>query len=253
MNVFLSPDRKNYRKWINIIPCLLISGSAQFLSGRRKAGVIWFLLSLVLCMIMLSLLLDPASTYTGSNLHWFDIILWGFGLAVIVDACRFPMHRIGFKGWLALLVLSLFLFFGTALSIRHLLFQSFKISSGSMQPTLIGMTRNPQKTGTMGDHILVNKTAYWNSQPQRGDIVIFNTSGIKDPHVRQDTFYIQRIVGLPGETISIDPPYLLVNGERISEPPIFDDISANRHGYSGFTLAQHMPDAVLKTHGRKFI
>ena len=88
-----------------------------------------------------------------------------------------------------------------------------------------------------GDHILVNKTSYWAHKPQRGDIVVFSTDDILNPYVRKSTFYIKRIVGLPGETVSINPPDLIINGSPITDPEIFQIISSGKDGYHGFTLA----------------
>ena len=49
--------------------------------------------------------------------------------------------------------------------------------------------------------------------------------------------YVFRIVGLPGETVDIESPYVLINGERLTEPPIFAKISGKQDGYAGyFTL-----------------
>jgi len=59
-----------------------------------------------------------------------------------------------------------------------------------------------------GDYILVNRIAYNFFPPKRGDVVVFDARD-----VARDAYYIKRMVGLPGETISIDPPYLKVNGK----------------------------------------
>jgi signal peptidase I len=48
-----------------------------------------------------------------------------------------------------------------------------------------------------GEKILVNKVAYIFSEPQRGDIIIF------DPPVNSDNDYIKRVIGLPGEVVEI--------------------------------------------------
>ena len=56
-----------------------------------------------------------------------------------------------------------------------------------------------------GDHLFVDRLSYNFRKPQRGDIIVFATAGtrIKD----QDQFYIKRLVGLGGETISIEKKY----------------------------------------------
>jgi len=42
-----------------------------------------------------------------------------------------------------------------------------------------------------------------------------------------------------GETVSIEPPYVLVDGKRVTEPPILKRIAESEAGYSGFRLAAH--------------
>lgn len=61
------------------------------------------------------------------------------------------------------------------------------------------------------DMIMVNKFAYWFSPPQRGDIAIFKTPDRPERgamHAFDPTrpVYIKRCVGLPGETITVQPP-----------------------------------------------
>ena len=88
-----------------------------------------------------------------------------------------------------------------------------------------------------GDKIIVNKTAYWKNPPQRGDIVVFSTKNINHPNVEPSAVYIKRIVGLPGEMISINPPDILINGNPVKEPEIFSAITESRNGYHGYTFA----------------
>lgn len=102
------------------------------------------------------------------------------------------------------------------LAFRWLLFEPYVIPSGSMIPTLL-----------IHDHILVNKFAYgvrvpfsakWlfkNSDPQRGDIVVFRA--VND----EGYFMIKRVVGLPGDTIEVDQEgFLKVNGEKLDVKPL---------------------------------
>ena len=55
-----------------------------------------------------------------------------------------------------------------------------------------------------GDKIVVNKTAHWLRTPQRWEIAVFRLLG---------TFFIKRILGLPGEEILIHDGDLYVNGQ----------------------------------------
>jgi len=74
-----------------------------------------------------------------------------------------------------------------------------------------------------GDHILVNKVAYNFSRPERGQIIVFNTHGIKYEGVQKDTYYIKRLVGMPQENIGIKDNHLHVNGAALTQPSFFKD------------------------------
>jgi len=71
---------------------------------------------------------------------------------------------------------------------------------------------------------------------QRGDVVAFRTKGLDGTFGTLNTLYVKRIVGLPGETIQIDPPYVMVNGKRMTEPPIMRKIAQREDGFIGFAL-----------------
>ncbi len=81
-----------------------------------------------------------------------------------------------------------------------------------------------------GDYILVNRMKYNFMRPKRGDIVVFDARD-----VTRDAYYIKRMVGLPNETISLNPPYLLVDGEKPADLR-FDKIF-NHGNYSGYVFA----------------
>ena len=87
---------------------------------------------------------------------------------------------------------------------------------------------------TAGDHVFVERLSYRFRRPKRGDIVVFNTDGIMG--LPQNTCYIKRIVGLPGERVGITPPFVTVSGNRLTSPSIFEMISSKIDGYSGFQL-----------------
>lgn len=72
-----------------------------------------------------------------------------------------------------------------------------------------------------GDHIFVNKVLYHFTRPKRGQIIVFDTNYILGKErlgIRPDTFYIKRLVGLPGETISIQDLRLVVDGWAVEAP-----------------------------------
>lgn len=86
-----------------------------------------------------------------------------------------------------------------------------------------------------GDHVFVDKIRWNFRRPHRGEITVFDTRKIAGLPAK--THYIKRMSGLPGETISIDPPYLKVNGDVVLEPKSIRRI-AKREGYGGYRLVE---------------
>lgn len=60
-----------------------------------------------------------------------------------------------------------------------------------------------------GDQLIVDKISYRFRDPKRFDIIVFPYQ------YEENTFYIKRIIGLPGETIQIKDGYTYINGERL--------------------------------------
>lgn len=78
--------------------------------------------------------------------------------------------------------------------------QPFTVQGQSMEPTLHNH-----------EYILVEKVSYWFHSPERGDVVVFKFPG--DP--TQD--YIKRVIGLPGDHVSIHNSSVYVNNKRLAE------------------------------------
>jgi len=133
-------------------------------------------------------------------------------------------------GWLLLFVIVLLPSLFIQLGIKP-----FRVPTQTMAPTLL-----PH------DRVYAEKLSYLWREPKRGEIVVFKTDAI--PSIGKAQWYVKRIAGVPGDRISIDPPYLLVNGQRVLDPPIFTRISSCQDGYAGFLLAlASYPGAVLTT------
>ena len=105
---------------------------------------------------------------------------------------------------------------------------------------------------TVGDYLFINRLTYNFTRPKRGDIVVFKTHGIdrltKDytgmPTGQDNLFYVKRLVGLPGETISIgEDRHIRINGQRLdASTPHFEKVysfdpnkSPTDSQYSGHT------------------
>lgn len=76
-----------------------------------------------------------------------------------------------------------------------------------------------------GDLVLVDKFSYHFRKPDRGEVFVFDTLGIKGIKDRSGpqgsgSHYIKRLVGVPGDSLSINTPDLLVDGKVTGEPGI---------------------------------
>ncbi len=100
------------------------------------------------------------------------------------------------------IVLSLVIF----LLIRMVV-QNYRIESHSMQPNF-----------AEGQFILVNKLAYRFGQPERGQVVVFH-----NPQ-NTDEDYIKRIIGLPGDTVSMQGETVYINGEPLQQPYVTEPL-----------------------------
>lgn len=82
----------------------------------------------------------------------------------------------------------------------HMAVQNFDINGHSMEPTLHN-----------NELILVNKWAYLFQSPERGNVIVF----VAPPQPSED--YIKRIIGLPGDIISIQGTKVTVDGKTLNE------------------------------------
>ncbi len=76
-----------------------------------------------------------------------------------------------------------------------------------------------------GDLVLVDKFSYHFRKPKRGEVFVFDTIGIRGIHERSGeqaagSHYIKRLCGVPGDTLTINSPNLLIDGIIAKEPGI---------------------------------
>ncbi len=62
-----------------------------------------------------------------------------------------------------------------------------------------------------GDNLIIYKLGYRLSDPERFDIIVFPFKH------EEDTYYIKRIIGLPGETVQIQDGLIYIDGEVLEE------------------------------------
>jgi signal peptidase I len=127
---------------------------------------------------------------------------WGEG----VPKSRRESHRSGrgkkswarrFVEYVVILLVAFVIVFGV---LRPFVVKSFWIPSESMVPTL-----------EVGDRIFVNRFIYRFFEPERGDIVVFDSQETDDELVK-------RVVAVPGDRVRVRNGNLRVNGDFPYEP-----------------------------------
>ncbi len=88
-----------------------------------------------------------------------------------------------------------------AFLIRAFVFESFRVDGRSMQPTLF-----------TNERVLVNKLAFDLGKPKTGEIIVFQSPLIPSED------WIKRVIGVPGDTVSIRHNTVYINGKVYPEP-----------------------------------
>lgn len=86
-----------------------------------------------------------------------------------------------------------------ALFLNNVIIANSRVPTGSMENTIMSHSR-----------VIGSRLAYINSEPERGDVVIF-----KFPDNRE-VYYVKRVIGLPGETVNVVDGKVYIND---SQPP----------------------------------
>jgi signal peptidase I len=97
--------------------------------------------------------------------------------------------------------------------IIRLAVQNFNVDGHSMEPNLHNQ-----------ELILVDKWTYLFHPPARGDVVVF----VAPPNPSLD--YVKRVIGLPGDVITIKTTTVYVNGKALSEPYVLPSNQGNPFG-----------------------
>lgn len=99
--------------------------------------------------------------------------------------------------------------------IRMFLFVSFSVDGLSMDPTFKD-----------GDRVVVNKFIYDLGEVEQDDVIVFESN--------QDSAYVKRVIGVPGDTVEMVDKIVYLNGEPLQEDYV------THHGESymdNFTLS----------------
>jgi signal peptidase I len=220
------PERISPRRWwLAGLLGLFTVGLGHVYVGRAAKGFVGFVLR------------HGLSLLAGAALVWgpwprLALLLFLLPLGVyvyflvdaMVTARRSREYRLKrYNRWYVYLLVFVAAYGITSLAavlVRSDFAQTFHIPSNSLEPTILP-----------GDHLTVDKRAYHARDPERGDLVMFES--IEQPGV----LVIKRAVGLPGDHLEIRGKRLFINGKVQTEPYV-------QHGdpvvYSASTFNEQM-------------
>lgn len=93
---------------------------------------------------------------------------------------------------------------GAVIAIRYFLVQPFLVSGGSMDPTFEN-----------GDYLLIDQLTYRFREPERGEVVVFKNE--------KGTYFIKRVIGLPGETVKVQDGSVRVTGPGAPQGSVLEE------------------------------
>ena len=204
------PPAQRSRRWPGLLLSLFVPGFGLIRAGLWGRGVGWFIGMLLfnfLVAVSLALSFVPV---------WLAVVIVLTSVAAPICMLRdgFRPGKMTRQRWL--LFLGMFVAIMVIPSPVLSVVRTFRIPTGGMEPTLRG-----ERSSSGADHVIVDLLSYRFSSPKRGDIIVFSTSRITALHkITGDTgenFFMQRLVGMPGEVIRIADGKVFANGKPLGE------------------------------------
>ena len=101
--------------------------------------------------------------------------------------------------------------FVAAMLLVVFIIQRNNVNGPSMEPNLYN-----------SDSVIVEMISKYFTTPQRGDIMTVNATGL--PGYSETAAIVKRVIGLPGETVTIRDGLVYINGVLLDEPYLGDDV-----------------------------
>jgi signal peptidase I len=197
------------RPWIAAVLNLLLPGLGHLYVGRPGLALALALSGFVLIgLVYIGALFVPLVPWNVAiPLLLFPVVLLGGSVHAALLARRIgsnyspkPYNRWYVYAGLYL-VLGLFLYPAILPALRAHLIEAFQMPSGSMEPSL-----------QRGDYLYVPKWPRERRRPALGSMVVFES--VEEPGLK----VIKRVVGMPGDTLSMRSGGLIRNGQPVPEP-----------------------------------
>ncbi len=199
--------RNKRRPWIADTLSFIMPGLGHVYCGRLVKGLVLLFIFGLPVIALETLMIFKTSAVTMPLALIAIILSYMLYFVVIVDShylarnTKVDYALKEYNRWYVYMLLVLINMGSSvtvALSIRANYFEAFYVPSFSMFPTIHN-----------GDRFITNKIVYKNTDPQRGDIVVF-----KNPENRHMN-YIKRIVAIAGDTVEMKSGELIINGQTL--------------------------------------
>ncbi len=108
----------------------------------------------------------------------------------------------------------------------------YRIPTPSMEPTLHCARPAAFCQGRFSDRVIADRLAYRFGDPERGQIAVFTAPPAADRCGAGDggSTLIKRLIGLPGEVVSMREGVIFINGERLTEPYVDPGLRGDANG-----------------------
>jgi signal peptidase I len=251
-------QNKNKRwPWVAVTLSVIMTGLGHIYCGRVIKGLVLAFISCILIPFIFGAFSVSHSTILiafiiaallASSVIWLYAIIDSGYIAKRTKESYIPKD---YNRWYVYVILILLGTGGSsqiAFNVRTFFLQAFRVPVASNYPTMIP-----------NDRFLANKIAYKNSDPQKGDLIVFT-----NPQDRRQN-YIKRIVAVAGETVEIRNGEIYINDQKLNRrklpqstldniritikrdkiEPLEGDVFEEIHGDAKYKifLADHKPPA----------
>jgi signal peptidase I len=141
---------------------------------------------------------------------------------------RIPQPWRTILDWLVTVAVAIVLVLGLQAEVA----KPYVIPSPSMEPTLHCARPTAFCQGRFSDRVIADRLAYRFDDPERGQIVVFTAPPTADRCEAGDggTTFVKRLVGLPGEVVSMRDGVVFVDGKRLTEPYVDPRLRGGENG-----------------------
>ena len=114
-------------------------------------------------------------------------------------------------------ILTIVVAVGAVLAIKAWVVNPYRIPSSSMEPTLHCAEPGNGCRAHFSDRVLANRFIYHFQEPDRGDIIVFETPPEARSRCGAGGTFVKRLIGLPGERIAVRGGRVFIDGSPLRE------------------------------------